>query len=205
MHRAFFATGPGSDGLLSGPGVALAFDVGGVRFVFADDRSFRGAADVWGPDQTAWLLARLREAKALAFLANGHQFFGAYHRFESFERHAPDAWKRFVADASQVRAAIVMLSGDRHLAELQRLEAALFGYETWELTSSAVHAKTYPDAWKDATNARQTEGKSGALNYALVDVGPSELRFRARGLDGATWFDRVVPVPRKLARRASKR
>jgi hypothetical protein len=91
------------------------------------------------------------------------------------------------------------------LVELQRLEPALLGYETWELTSSAIHAKTYPDAWpdawpdacKDAPNPRQTDGKSGAPNYALVDVEPGKLRFRARGLDGATWFDRSTPVPRR--------
>jgi hypothetical protein len=197
VHRAFFAVGPGADPMTLGPGVAVAFDVAGVRFVLADDRSFRAENDVWGAEQTRWLVERLGEGKKLAFFANGHPFFGGYHRFESVERHAPDAWKRLLADLARLPPAIVLLSGDRHLVELQRLEPALLGYETWELTSSAIHAKTYPDAWKEAPNPRQTDGKSGAPNYALVDVEPGKLRFRARGLDGATWFDRSTPVPRR--------
>lgn len=197
IHRAFFATGPGDRTVTNGPGASIAFDVGGARFVLADDRSFRKPGDVWGAEQTAWILARIADAKGIVFLANGHQYFGAYHPFESFERYAPIALKAFATKVSKAKPPVVLLSGDRHLAELQKLEPALFGYETWELTSSAIHAKTYPDAWAKAPNARQTDGKSGAMNYALVDVSPKTLRFRARGIDDAVFFDRSVPVPRR--------
>jgi len=174
IFRAFFPQEEIDGFLAHGPGVSAAFTLFGQRWLLLDGRTFRSPnresvpdETVFGPRQEAWIAAALVRREPL-WIVSGAQFFGGYHRFESYEACQPGSFARFrkmVADGS---AACAFVSGDRHLAEIMKIEDC--GFPTYELTTSAIHARTYPDAWKDAENPRKIHGVSGALNYAVLDV-----------------------------------
>ena len=43
----------------------------------------------WGYQQEKWLTRELSRNNKPAWLIQGDQFFGAYHRFESYEKRPP--------------------------------------------------------------------------------------------------------------------
>ena len=77
-------------------------------------------------------------------MIEGDEFFGAYQNFESFEGNHPRAFTRLLDEVKKARVPLFFVSGDRHLAQLQKLEPALIGYTAYELTTSAIHAKVFP-------------------------------------------------------------
>jgi hypothetical protein len=65
---------------------------------------------------------------------------------------------------------VFFISGDRHLAELMKIPKSIFGYETYELTTSAIHASVYPSSWDKTPNPNQIEGTAGSWNYVIMDT-----------------------------------
>lgn len=175
---AFFPQTRPGPGFRRGPGVASWWSAFGVNFALLDDRSFRSPNRLDIPDQThfgvdqeEWLRGGLKEAKGPVFLVSGDQFFGGYHGFESYEGSHP---KSFKAQVDQWRASsrvpLVFVSGDRHLTEILKVPAEYLGYPTFEITSSGVHAKVFPEAFKKAPSPMQLAGMAGEYNYTLVEI-----------------------------------
>lgn len=142
-----------------------------------DNRSFRSEPSKLGKDQethlgfdqTAQIMKSITSADP-TWLIKGDQFFGAYHQFESFENNHPNDFKKFLSQLKDKKAKVFFVSGDRHLNELMRVSSDEFGSETYELTSSAIHASIYPNAWKKFPNPRQIHGASGVHNYSMLEL-----------------------------------
>lgn len=156
-------------GLKRGPGVSSAITLAGQDFIFLDDRYFRSKETHWGNEQKEWLFKRLRENRNPVWLINGDQFFGGYHTFESFEGNHPVEFKAFRNRLRDIHKPLNFISGDRHLAEVMKIEPGQIGRETYELTSSGIHAKVFPDAFERHKNPRQVAGVAGEYNYMIVD------------------------------------
>ena len=178
IFSTFFAQAPVHGFLARGPGVATTFKAFGLRFLLMDGRTFRSpnrqpVADEthWGATQEAWLFAHLGDAATPAWIVNGDQIFGGYQRFESYEGSHPNSFLAFLARMKEAASPVAFLTGDRHLAEVMEIEAELFGYKTYEITTSAIHARTFPDAWRNQPNRRKLAGASGVLNYAIMRTG----------------------------------
>lgn len=156
-------------------GAGFVFDGYGQRFMFIDARSFRSPQKVknpeeqtqWGAKQTEMVMAELKKPKP-SWLIQGDQFFGAYHRFESFEGHRSQDFKKTLTQIKSSPSKVIFVSGDRHLNEFMRIEKDILGYETYEMTSSAMHANVYPNSWQKRPNPRQMHGQSGMMNYSMV-------------------------------------
>lgn len=160
--------------LEKGPGVASLISLSHQNFFLFDDRSFRspvGEPDEthWGKDQEDWFFTKLNKIQGPVWLLNGDQFFGKYHRFESYEGRHPKSFKGLLERLKQAKKRVFFVSGDRHLAELMAISEAETGFSTFELTTSAIHARTYPNAWENNPNPRQLVGVSGVMNYALIE------------------------------------
>lgn len=175
VFRSFYPI-PEDQNLKRLKGAGFIFETPHQRFVFLDARSFRspekrraGEEETqWGKSQTEQVIKALNVAKP-TWLIQGDQFFGAYHRFESFEGHRPQDFKKVLSLLKQSPSPIFFVSGDRHLTEMMKIEKDILGYETYEITSSAIHARVYPDSWKNQPNPRQIHGRSGIINYSLVE------------------------------------
>lgn len=162
----------------AGPGASSMLKAFGLRIALLDDRSFRSPTvesqskpdeqTHFGSEQEDWLFSQ-KDPTALTLLVSGDQWFGGYHRFESYERNHPKSLEKFLARLKHFVDPVVFISGDRHLSEVMRIEPRALGYETFEITSSAVHSKTHPSGWDKAPNPRQIRGKDLVFQYTVID------------------------------------
>jgi alkaline phosphatase D len=174
VFKTFFPMEPNSL-LHSGPGVASSLKIGQQQFLFLDDRSFRSAKLTkpqthFGTEQTDWLLQHIKTHKGPSWLISGDQFFGGYHRFESFEGNHPEDFKKFIKELKTTKKPLVFISGDRHLSEISKIEKSLIGFETLEMTSSGLHAKMHPGSADQHVNKRRIFAKDGISNYLDLKV-----------------------------------
>lgn len=158
-------------------GAGYIFRAFGQSFVFIDARFDKSTPDQLntkdeshlGFTQTSKIMNELDKSKS-AWLIKGDQFFGAYHQFESFEKNHPNDFKKFLNQIKNKKSKVFFVSGDRHLNEIMKIEKEAVGYDTYELTSSSIHATVYPNSWKKTPNPRQIQGVSGVRNYSMVSL-----------------------------------
>lgn len=188
VMEAFFAQDPNAayPQFAQGPGVSSKFDAFGYRFLLLDDRSFRTpkqanplvvdpsvpAQTHFGAEQEAWIFSNVKESKFPIWLISGDQWFGGYHRFESYEGTHPLSFKSFLKNLYGSREPIFFLSGDRHLSEVSRIETNLLGFETYEFTSSSMHSKAHPSNWDTVPNHRHLMGVEMKHNFVVFDLTP---------------------------------
>jgi phosphodiesterase/alkaline phosphatase D-like protein len=166
----------------AGPGVASRWNAFGFVFHFLDARSFRSprveaaeqpaAQTQFGTEQETWILSGLEKRK-LNFLIKGDQWWGAYHRFESYEGSHPRSFKAWLARLRQSAAPTIMISGDRHMSEVMRIPNDVLGYETYEFTVSPIHARKYSGDWDKIPNPRQLHGMALQNNWLEIEAMPS--------------------------------
>jgi alkaline phosphatase D len=159
----------------SGPGVASSLKIKNQQFLFLDDRFYRTPLNVkpqshFGKEQHQWLIEKIKTHKGPSWLISGDQFFGAYHPFESFAGNHPQDFKDFLKDIKKTGKPVAFISGDRHIAEVIKIEKSVLGYQTFELTSSGLHTKMFPDALTKNPNSRRIFGKAGESNYLELKV-----------------------------------
>ncbi len=202
IFHAFFGSAEYPGVFDRGPGVASRLNAFGQRFFFLDDRTFRspagdrGGQTHFGVDQESWLFTDLFTATPV-WLISGDQFFGAYHKYESYEGRHPDSFARFVRRLKSQSSPVVFLSGDRHLSEVMEIPADVLGYRSFEITSSAIHAEVYPNPWTQTPNPRQIEGVASINNYAFIEAeaaGALQLSVKAFGPDNRRLFSRNVEI-----------
>lgn len=174
IFNVFFAQ-PSMDRVLQpGPGASFFIDGFQQGFAFMDNRFFRSPNNQktseethWGKTQEQWLLSKLQSPSQPVWIINGDQIFGGYHKFESYEGNHPENFKKMMAEISRQPSPVIFLTGDRHLAEIMKTKPKDFAYTTYELTTSGIHAKTYPPSWDKTPNPRQVFG-SVSSNYMMI-------------------------------------
>ena len=188
-----------------GPGISQIVRMREQTFVFLDDRSFRSNHEKkqkpeshFGEDQEKWLLQWLKKLKGPAWIISGDQFFGGYHPFDSYQANHPIAFEKFLKTLRQSKRRYVFVSGDRHLTELMKIPVRATGFQTYELTSSPIHAMVFPGSFKKHPNPLGIEGKDGMMNYMLVDsksLGRGvQFKTRSYGLNKKLLFKRELKV-----------
>ncbi|MHC4953713.1 MAG: alkaline phosphatase D family protein [Planctomycetota bacterium] len=205
MFRAFFPQQPIDGFLECGPGVSARFKLFGQTWMMLDGRTFRSPNRKAVPDETmfgalqeAWIRQQLARPEPL-WIVNGAQMFNGYHRFEAYESCQPKSFQAFVQMIRDGRAPVAFVSGDRHLAEVSAIDKKECGFATAEITTSALHARTFPNAWAKEPNPRKVAGVSGALNYAILDVEATDhlsASLTVHGIDKKKFFEYAVSVKR---------
>ena len=165
-------------------GLYQAYDVEGadltVRLIFLDTRYFRDPlipstvpgeryvpnpnGDVLGDAQWAWLENELRTSTADAHLIiSSIQVIPAEHGWEKWA-NLPAARERLLALLQATRPALpLLLSGDRHLGEISRLDRG--DYPIFEITSSSLtNATSNPEE----VNTHRISPQVGERNYGLL-------------------------------------
>jgi alkaline phosphatase D len=131
------------------PGCFFRFDWADVEFFMLDGRYHRmpnhlpdDAPDktMLGPEQLGWLLESLRSSEAtFKVVASGGQVLNPVSPWECFGRFKVEQSRIFDFIRSEKIPGVVFISGDRHLAELnRRLEPNL--YPLYDFTSSSLTA-----------------------------------------------------------------
>jgi len=135
-----------------------------VQFILLDTRYFRTAlkrapkrekgkgpygpnesdkAEILGEAQWKWLEKTLREPAEVRIIASSIQVVSTTHGWETWGNF-PKERKRFLELLKKTKAnGAVILSGDRHSAEISKLEGAL-PYPLFDVTASAMNQRQRP-------------------------------------------------------------
>ena len=174
LFRDFFPLPIKHPNLSKGPGISFVLTTKSQNFLFTDGRSFQSppqsqTPSLWGREQETWLLKNL--SKNPTWIISGGQILGRHHQFESFETGFPDNFKVMMNRIMEAKNPVFFLSGDRHLSELLKIDKtkeAWAKYNTYELTTSPIHAKTYPKKPDFVLDPRHIHHVPNKLNYAII-------------------------------------
>lgn len=203
IFKAFFAQSPKTTvtEFQVGPGNASAFTWHGVSFFLLDNRSFRSSCrnpnepeSHFGQKQTDWLFQNLDKKRQLSLIMSGDQFFGGYHRFDSFEGCHPKAFADFKDRLKTLKQRVLLVSGDRHVTEVMKLSPADIGQTTYEITTSPLHSTLHPSNWATIPNSRQIAGQDLKYQFAIFDFqinakSNKRVHFKSVGADPNPYID----------------
>ncbi len=195
MYHQFFPT-KNNTILKKSFATGFQFNLGKHKFFFLDDRYFRDPDTIekgyhFGVKQRKWLFEELTKSKAsLNWLVSGDQFFGGYHRFESFEGNHNFQFQKFKQELKSLNKKYALISGDRHLVEVMEIPELELGTLTYEYTISGVHSAMFPGNLGDPkSNPYRVDGFDGESNYAVLTISNkmndfNQVHFQAYSLKG---------------------
>lgn len=144
-----------------------------VCLILLDVRTHRGEPctgdDILGAEQWAWLEKTWRESTAqVHIICSGSQILPTEHRHEKWSDY-PDARDRLLKLlGSSRKSGVVFLSGDRHFAEISRIENPWGGPALHELTTSGL-THSYRNFQGERNSLRVGEAFAD-LNFGTVTI-----------------------------------
>ena len=169
------------------------------RYVVSDDTT----VTMLGDDQWRWLESTLREPADVRIIGSSIQVIANGHGWEKWGNLPHERQRLFQTIRDTGATGVVLLSGDRHLAELSMLpadDADGVGYPLYDLTASGLtHAST---TLPPESNPHRvvTEGSIRAINFGVVRVNWSapepQVTFEVIGLDGEALLQETTPLAR---------
>ncbi len=145
-----------------------------VKLILLDCRYHRDDpddpnGDILGETQWAWLERQLSQSKAsLHFIASGIQVIPEDHKYEKWAEF-PKARQRLLDLLRSTKAkGVVFLSGDRHIAEISKMNIEGVTYPLYDITSSSL-----TNAWTSFSGEpnRHRVGKVfHQNNFGLIEI-----------------------------------
>ncbi len=172
-----------------------------IRLTVLDTRFHRDPpgpdGDVLGEEQWNLLAAALADTRpVLHVIGTSIQAVAEEHRFEKWANF-PKARARLLEliGASRARG-VVLISGDRHRAELSRLEGPPLAYPLYDLTSSGMTHAGGGDP--EEPNKHRVGQAFMDLNFGEIELGMSakepRVTLRARDKTGKPVIEHAVPL-----------
>jgi len=188
-------------------GVYAVADLGNdpyrVRVILLDTRYHRDApgptGDILGEAQWSWLRAQLQGSTAAAHvIASSIQLVADEHIFEKWSDF-PAARTRLLALLDELAPAnTLVISGDRHFAELSKLERDAGKPALYDLTSSSLSKPLLRPA--EEPNRQRLGPIVQDVNFGLLELDwraqPPVVRLQVRDASGAAVIDQAVPLRR---------
>ncbi len=123
-------------------------------------------ATILGEAQWTWLEEQLRKPAQVRIIASSIQVLPNQHYWEKWGNFPADR-VRFMQVIRDTKAnGVIVLSGDRHSAEISRNER-LVGYPLFEITSSSLNAPAQP---KEEPNRDRVGSLHGEVNFGVVSI-----------------------------------
>jgi alkaline phosphatase D len=150
-----------------------------VKVILLDGRYFRDplkkngrdnvpdpSGDILGEAQWKWLEQELTSSDADAHIIGcGIQFLPEEHPYEKWANF-PTARKRLLDLFAKTKPkGVILISGDRHIAEISRVQLPGLGYELFDITSSGLTHVSKPHEEPNQHRAGEMVTK---LNYGLI-------------------------------------
>jgi alkaline phosphatase D len=168
-----------------------------VKVILLDARYFRDTLykkeDVYqlnknggilGETQWQWLENELKTSTAdIHLIASGIQMVPKEHRFEKWANFPKERKRLFNLIASTKAKGVILLSGDRHIAEISKYTDKRLVYPLYEVTASGLtHAA---DNNTGEPNKYRVGKLINVLNFGLMDIDweASKVRLQIRGLE----------------------
>jgi alkaline phosphatase D len=147
-----------------------------------------------GDTQWKWLAEQLEQPADIRLIASGIQVVNDEHGYETWGLFPRERERLFALLREKKVTGTILLSGDRHFAEVSEIDVGL-GYGLLDLTSSGM-----THSWEEAsrTSNRHRLAIFGGLNFATIDIDWGEdpiISLNIHGVDG----DVVERVTRRLS------
>ncbi len=125
-------------------------------------------ADLLGATQWAWFENELRQSKAsVNIIVSSIQVIPEEHRFEKWANHPTDRARLFELLKKTKPKNTVLVSGDRHIGELSKIDLEGFGTLV-EITSSGLtHAYT---SFTSEDNKHRIGKPQPVLNFGVINI-----------------------------------
>jgi alkaline phosphatase D len=145
-----------------------------VKVILLDARYHRDArgsdGTVLGEAQWQWLERELRASDAqIHIIGSGIQVIAEDHRFEKWSEFPRERARLFALIRELRVPGVIFLSGDRHIAELSRLDEQVVGYPLYDLTSSGL-THTWSGQHEGEYNRHRVGELVVALNYGTLAI-----------------------------------
>ena len=189
-----------------------------IQIILLDTRSFRSPLNRAGPSsdcprvnlrpntdadatmlgdaQWQWLADRLREPALLRILVSSIQVIPDAHCFEKWANFPRERERLFDLVRESRAERLVIVSGDRHLAEVSKLPAERLGYPLYEVTASGMNSA---GAGKGEQNGyRITADNFREDHFGLIrlfeEQGKQQLSLAIHDLDGRRVLHEVIAL-----------
>jgi alkaline phosphatase D len=178
-----------------------------VKVILLDARYFRDTleridkvyqlnqnGEVLGEAQWKWLEEELKNSPAkINLISSGVQILPTEHAYEKWANFPKERERLLDLIAKSGAKTPVLLSGDRHIAEVMKLTDSRFPNGLFEITSSGL-----THTWGEITpepNQYRIGQLIAKLNYglALIDWKKEEVTFQIKGEKGVVIATQVVP------------
>ncbi len=145
---------------------------------------FNETGSILGESQWQWLEKELQNSEAaIHLIASGIQMIPREHRFEKWANFPKERERLLKLIASTKAKGVILLSGDRHIAEISRYTDKSISYPVYEVTASGLtHAA---DDNRGEPNKYRVGKLINVLNFGLMTIDWENLKIRmqVRGLD----------------------
>jgi phosphodiesterase/alkaline phosphatase D-like protein len=140
IFRSFYPLPEVHQRLSFGPGVAFRLTAFGIDFHMMDGRTdhVKGHTQ-WGAQQEAWLTREFNSSSNPAWILNGVQYFRYFIIIESVQKSAEPSLAMLKNLLRSRNKPTLLVSGDVHSSQVQELGSEIFGFKTYEITSSGIH------------------------------------------------------------------
>lgn len=141
-------------------------------------------ATMLGPTQWNWLEKQLRKPAKLRIIASSIQVVSNEHGWEKWGNLPHERARLFGMIRSTGAEGVVFISGDRHRAEISRIDAHA-GYPLYDVTSSSLNQ---PGKFRNEINRHRVGLLYHESNFGTIsvdwDADDPVVRLQVRGMDG---------------------
>jgi len=183
-----------------------------VKIILLDARYFRdelakdtvseqryipnATGDVLGETQWNWLNTELGDTSTdLFIIACGIQFIAKDHYFEKWANFPMARNRLFKLLEDQQPKAALLLSGDRHIAEISKIKLDGLPYDLFDITSSGL-THSYEKVNNEINEYRVDDKLSGQKNFGILRIDwskqPLKVKAEVRGENNNIIFDQEI-------------
>lgn len=140
MFRLFYPVDERVSSIETGPGTSYSFSAFGARFTFLDVRTFldKERKVFLGTEQFNWVSTKIKYTHGSHFIISALQFWNYGKLAENYQSIAPAEFDRFLSFVKSSSVPTVFLSGDVHYSQIQKITENDLGYQSYEISSSAL-------------------------------------------------------------------
>ena len=182
-----------------------------VKVILLDGRYFRdtlarvdrvyqinSTGQILGDDQWKWLEKELKTSTArVNFIVSGIQFLPTEHAYEKWANFPQEREKLLNLIARSGVQNPILMSGDRHIAEIMKLADSRFPKGIYEVTSSGL-THTWSGIAEEKNSFRVSD-LIAQLNYGLAsfDWNKDEVLIEIKGENGHIHAQQIIPLSKK--------
>ncbi|MCZ2343284.1 MAG: alkaline phosphatase family protein [Bacteroidales bacterium] len=149
-----------------------------------------------GAEQWKWLEEQLQKPAEIRLICSGVQLISDEHPFEKWGNIPAEREKLYDLLRRTQAQGVIVLSGDRHMAELS-VDTQAIGYPLYDATSSGFNQAS--QTWRaPEQNSKRVGGMPWGNNFGLIDIDwkkPDPLiSLKLMGEDGETNVKAVIPL-----------